>query len=201
MLNHSERTDGELAGLIRQGDQDAFAEIVRRHTQRFFALAFRTLQNKSDAEDVVQSCFLKFWQRPHLWQEGKSKFTTWFYRVVINACYDLQRQKPNHQDVSAPTLESLMPLSASEETLAVDKQNQIARQRCVEMAMSKLLKTQRDAINLVVYCELPQRQAAEVLGISVKALESLLIRAKRNLKQMVQEYRITEPEKEVSHGT
>lgn len=200
MLNHSNLTDGELVRLIRQGSNDAFAEMVRRHTQRFFALAFRTLQNKSDAEDVVQACFLKFWQRPHLWQEGKSKFSTWFYRVVINACYDLQRQKPNSQDMSVDTLESLMPLSASEETLAVNKQDQIARQHCVEVAMSKLLETQRDAINLVVYCELPQRQAAEVLGISVKALESLLIRAKRNLKQMVQEYRITETEKEVSHG-
>jgi RNA polymerase sigma-70 factor (ECF subfamily) len=202
MLNHSDLSDGELSVLIRQGNHDAFAELVRRHTQCFFALAFRTLQNKSDAEDVVQSCFLKFWQRPHLWQEGKSKFTTWFYRVVINACYDLQRQKPNHNDVSVDTFESLMPRSASEETIASDKQNHIVRQRQVEIAMSKLLKTQRDAINLVVYCELPQRQAAEVLGISVKALESLLIRAKRNLTKTVQEHLLTETEtaREVSHG-
>jgi RNA polymerase sigma-70 factor (ECF subfamily) len=187
-------TDGELVHLIRQGSHEAFTEIVGRHTQRFFALAFRTLQNKSDAEDVVQACFIKFWQRPQLWQEGKSQFTTWFYRVVINACRDLQRRSPKLAYESIDDLDALLPRTQSEELLAEEIQNQTNRQRYVELALSKLIESQREAINLVVYCELPQRQAAEILGLSVKALESLLIRAKRNLKQTIKEYQLADDE-------
>lgn len=193
-----EKTDGELAALTRQGDHEAFAEIVGRHTQRFFALAYRTLQNKSDAEDVVQACFVKFWQRPHLWRDDKSQFSTWFYRVVINACRDIQRKKSNVNNVSVDEVESFLPTTISTEELAINAQSQNFRQRWVEMAMSELIESQRDAINLVVYCELSQRQAAEVLGLSVKALESLLIRAKRNLKKSVQEH--LEIEAEASHA-
>ena len=185
MLDYSTEADGELAELVRRADHDAFAEIVRRHTQRYFALAFRTLHNQSDAEDIVQACFIKFWQRPHLWQADKSQFTTWFYRVVINACYDLLRRKPNMHADSVDSLESLLPMIASEEQLAENKQALSMRQHLLERAMLQLTDSQRDAINLVVYGELPQKQAAEVLGVSLKALESLLIRAKRNLKKSI----------------
>lgn len=183
--NYIESNDAELISLVVEGDHSAFAEIVRRHTPRFFALAFRTLHNQSDAEDVVQNCFVKLWLRPQLWASDKSQFTTWFYRVVLNACTDFIRSSKKLDDVSDEQLMQNLAPVICEESRALD--NEATREQAwkVELAMTRLKARQRDAINLVVYCELSQRQAAQVMGISIKALESLLIRAKRNLKKQV----------------
>jgi RNA polymerase sigma-70 factor (ECF subfamily) len=63
------------------------------------------------------------------------------------------------------------------------------QQRCLEIAIAELPASQRDAINLVVYSELPQKQAAQIMGISLKALESLLVRAKTGMTKSVNKMR------------
>ncbi|MBE9531735.1 MAG: sigma-70 family RNA polymerase sigma factor, partial [Proteobacteria bacterium] len=68
--------------------------LVKRDTPRYYGLAYRTLFNKIDAEEVVQEAFLKLWQKPEAWDRGKgTKFSTWFYRVVANICIDRNRKK------------------------------------------------------------------------------------------------------------
>lgn len=181
MSAYSDKSDAQLAEFIIQGNHAAFAELVARHTDMFFALALRTLQHQSDAEDVVQTAFIKFWQRPQLWCADKAKFTTWFYRVVINGCHDHQRKYRREELGTPESFENVMPPSPSEESRAFDYQEQRWRQMCLESGIRRLPSQQRDALNLVVYSGLPQKQAAEVLGISLKALESLLVRAKKNL--------------------
>ena len=59
-----DKEDNELLALVQDGSHPAFAELVRRHTERFYRLAFRYLQNKQAAEDVVQDAFLKLWEDP-----------------------------------------------------------------------------------------------------------------------------------------
>src|SRR6266508_5272283 len=89
-----EKDDHELLALIQDGNGQAFAMLVERHTERFYRLAYRYLQSKAAAEDVVQDAFLKLWENPAIWQpEHNSKFTTWFYRVVVNLCLDLRKRK------------------------------------------------------------------------------------------------------------
>ena len=89
-----EKDDHELLALVQDGSGQAFAVLVERHTERFYRLAFRYLQNKAAAEDVVQDAFLKLWENPANWQpEHNSKFTTWFYRVVVNLCFDHRKRK------------------------------------------------------------------------------------------------------------
>lgn len=185
MSAYHDKTDAELAELILSENHDAFAEMVTRHTDKFFALAFRTLQHQGDAEDIVQTAFIKFWQRPQMWHADKAKFTTWFYRVVINACHDHQRKHVREVWVEPDIFEAALSHTPSEESQVSDKQEQLWRQSCLESGIRGLPNSQRDALNLVVYSELPQKQAAEVLGVSLKALESLLVRAKRNLNQHV----------------
>jgi RNA polymerase sigma-70 factor (ECF subfamily) len=180
------KTDTQLVEFIVNGNHAAFAEMVTRHTDKFFALAVRTLQHQGDAEDVVQSAFIKFWRRPQMWQADKAKFTTWFYRVIINACHDHRRTHSREVLAEPEVFEMVMPHSPSEEALASDKQYQGWRQSCLESGIRNLPRSQRDALNLVVYSELPQKQAAEILGVSLKALESLLVRAKRSLIKHVQ---------------
>lgn len=177
--------DDKLMALVREGNHDAFAELVRRHTQQFFALAQRMLQNTGDAEDIVQNAFIKLWQRPSSWNAGKSQFSTWFYRVILNACHDHQRKHKRWVKADQPFLEAALQPVASEQVLLEQQQNDLQQQRYLEAAIADLPTSQRDALNLVVYSALPQKQAAEIMGISLKALESLLVRAKRSLAKNV----------------
>ncbi len=71
--------DEQLLGLIREVDHDAFSQLVRRHTNKYYSIAYRVLFNKNDAEDIVQEAFLKIWKSPQCYSSGHNvKFTTWF---------------------------------------------------------------------------------------------------------------------------
>jgi len=159
LTKYQDLSDASLMQLTHSGEHDAYSEIVARHTDRYFLLAFRTLQNASDAEDIVQNAFIKLWQKPYLWNSDKSKFTTWFYRVM-------------------PT---------SSEQLSLEKNQVIDWQKqSLNIAMKALPASQRDAINLAVYLAIPQKEVAEIMGVSVKAVESLLVRAKRAMAASVE---------------
>ncbi|RBP53284.1 RNA polymerase sigma factor [Arenicella xantha] len=176
--------DQPLVDLIKAGNHAAFAELVNRHTDAFFALAFRSLQNAHDAEDVVQNAFIKFWTRPSMWDPRQAKFTTWFYRVILNACHDLQRRSNRQVNMASEDFDLLESTLATSATVEAEQHLKWQR-RYLEQAIRSLPTAQRDALNLAVYCEMPQREAAEILGISLKAFESLLVRAKRHLHQFV----------------
>jgi RNA polymerase sigma-70 factor, ECF subfamily len=184
---YTKLSDSDLVPLIAEGNHDAFSEVVRRHTDRFLALAFRTLHNRGDAEDIVQASFIKLWQKPQSWDSSKSQFTTWFYRVVVNACHDHRRKHKRVLDVDDQIIELAIEPVASEQVTIEDQQYQTWQRKCLEVAISKLPASQKDALNLVVYSELPQKQAAEIMNISLKALESLLVRAKRSMTKTVNE--------------
>jgi len=184
-MSDTSLNDAELMRLVCEGSHDAFASLVSCHTQTFFNLAFRTLRNRSDAEDIVQASFIKLWQNPTRWNASNSNFKTWFYRVVLNACYDHQRKHKRFIDMDQPAIDALLPTTGSEESSLEKRQNDDWRQHALEVAMQQLPSSQRDALNLVVYSNLPQKQAAEVMGVSLKALESLLVRAKRSMKKSI----------------
>jgi RNA polymerase sigma-70 factor, ECF subfamily len=177
-----EKEDHELLALVQDGSHPAFAELVRRHTERYYRLAFRYLQNRAAAEDIVQDAFLKLWEDPHKWQPDKNtKFTTWFYRVVVNLCLDWQKKK--------------QPVELNEDMLLIDdregadeamqrKQQQIA----LEGAIAALPERQRTAINLCYDEGLSNQDAADVMAVNLKALQSLVMRAKTSLKERLKNY-------------
>ncbi len=174
--------DTALLARIRDGDRQAFATLVHRHTQRFYALAYRTLFNREAAEDIVQEVFLKVWDKPHLWQPDKgAAFTTWFYRVVLNMCHTHRREyRP------LPLAEGFEPVDTgphADETLAARR-----RDTETELAILSLPHRQRDALNLCYFEGLSNREAAEIMGVRIKALESLLMRAKTTLRDRLKDY-------------
>src|SRR2546425_9875755 len=99
-----EKDDHELLVLIQDGNGQAFATLVERHTERFYRLAYRYLQSKAAAEDVGPDAFLKLWENPGLWQaERQSKFTRWVFRVGVNLWVDLRkREGPGAIDGAIP---------------------------------------------------------------------------------------------------
>jgi len=179
--------DQALMTMVVAGNHDAFAELVARHSSRSLALARRTLRNVADAEDVVQAVFIKLWQRPMAWQASKSAFTTWLYRVVLNGCVDLHRASSPHTVGRLNyDIDEVSQLQTADVLDQLTESDQISRRNALlRAAIHDLPASQRDAINLAVYTGLPQRQVAEILGVSVKAVESLLIRAKATLKKSV----------------
>lgn len=171
--------DKSLMLSIQKGDHQAFSILVRRHTQKFFNLAFRSLHNEDDAQDIVQSCFLKLWQRPDMYDpEKNAQFTTWFYRVILNACEDLRRKNKTRAYKDIDEMAEIYGSSASQESDMIMDEDKVL----LENAISDLPERQKDALNLVVYQEMKQKDAALVMGVGVKALESLLSRAKKTIK-------------------
>ena len=184
-------SDADLVKLVQSGNQPAFAELVKRYTGSIKMLATRTLFSQSDAEDIVQTVLLKFWQKPYSWDSKKSALNTWLYKVTLNACYDASRSRTRRTELESSSESEYMQADVLE-NLTEDEEVRI-RNELLQEGMKSLPHTQRDAINLAVFVGLPQKDVASTLGVSVKAVESLLIRAKAKLRKHVNEASIGEP--------
>ena len=171
-----EKDDHELLSLIQDGSRQAFSVLVGRHLDRFYRLAYRYVQNKETAEDIVQDAFLKLWEDPGKWQpERNTKFTTWFYRIVVNQCLDWQKKK--------------RPVELDEEISLADNRDSLdsamirmQEQKILEKEIAALPERQRTALNLCFDEGLSNQEAAEVMGVGLKALQSLIMRAKTTLR-------------------
>lgn len=181
--------DEDLLELLPDGNNEAFDELVKRNAPKYYALAYRMVFNQSDAEDIVQDAFLKLWKNPHLWQKGRNaKFSTWFYRVVSNMCIDFQRKKKPLQLDDDVDFEDHRP---NPEEVYDAKQKQTMLKKCI----LGLPERQRQALNLCYYQGLSNKEAAEVLEVNIKALESLLGRARGSLKDRLREMKLMENHK------
>lgn len=174
--------DESLVCQIQEGSHEAFTILVERHTNRFYGIAYRLVFSKDDAEDIVQDAFLKLWNRPNLWDPGKgAKFTTWFYRVVINMCLDHRKKK---KLINLPEdIEFADEKPGADVLLDVHQQ-----QALLERLIYELPERQQLAINLCFYEGLSNNEAAQIIGVKVKALQSLVMRAKTALKHKVKPY-------------
>jgi RNA polymerase sigma-70 factor (ECF subfamily) len=169
------RSDEELVAAVARGDTRALTELVQRHGNWAARFAERITGSPQYAEEVVQNAFLRLWQRAERW-EGRSRFSTWFYRVLHNLAIDQQRTQRHGLD---PLDESLPDPGASAEE-QLERSRRDAR---VRAALARLPERQRGAIVLSHYEGCTQAEAAEILGISEGALESLLSRARASLRQ------------------
>ena len=167
--------DDELLAQVAKGDRRAFALLSERHIDRAFRVALRLLGSRADAEDAVQEAFLRTWTRAGEWQPGRARFSTWLHRVVVNLCLDAKR-KPSHAalDPDLPVADARP--GAEENVLAAERERHVAR------AVAALPDRQRQAVSLIYAGGLSNAEAAAALGISVGALEQLLVRARRALR-------------------
>jgi RNA polymerase sigma-70 factor (ECF subfamily) len=169
--------DESLIRQVQAGKHEAFVELVDRHSKRFYSIAYRLLFSKNDAEDIVQQAFLKLWERRLLWDPyKKAKFTTWFYRVVVNLCLDHNRKK--------------RPIPLCEDMEYIDKQDgqeilldEKRKQVLVDRLIQELPERQQLALTLCFYEGLSNKEAAEIIGVRLKAVQSLIMRAKTTLKE------------------
>lgn len=165
-----------LVARAGKGDRRAAAILVERHTDKIYAVCFRTLRSRPAAEDAAQETFFRLWKNAAKWRPKGAKFETWLYRVAMNICLDqLRKRKREAPEESAPEQADGAPRQ-DEQVIAAE------RREIVDEALALLPERQRAAINLCHYLELSNIEAAEIMEISVDALESLLARGRRALR-------------------
>jgi RNA polymerase sigma-70 factor (ECF subfamily) len=170
-----DESDEALMARVAKGDQGAFRLLARRHLPAMVGLARRVLGNAAEAEDVAQEAMLRVWTHAPKWQP-LAAFKTWLTRVVVNLCLDRKRKRPLLDLDAAGDVADPAP-GASEQAERAE------RDRMLAAAIQQLPERQRDAV-LLTYSEgLSNAEVAGVLGTSVSAVETLLIRGKQNLRR------------------
>ena len=167
--------DEELIGRVAEGDPAAVQALVARKLSRMLALARRMLGDQVEAEDVAQEVFVRAWKQAKVWKPGAGKFDTWMHRVAMNLCYDRLRRRREVTVAEMPEVED--PAQGAEAGLV-----SAGTASRVQAAIAALPGRQRDAVILCHYQELSNIEAAQLLEISVEAVESLLSRGRRALR-------------------
>jgi len=175
-----EANDDALMVLYANGDQGAARVLTVRHAPRVLALAKRMLTDQAEAEDVTQEAMLRLWKNAGDWRQGEAKVSTWLYKVASNLCLDRLRRKKS-TDLDA------IPEPEDDKPSAENVMMQIERKEALNTALYELPERQRLAISLRHIEGLANPEIAEILEISVEAVESLTARAKRTLKALLLE--------------
>lgn len=168
-------SDADLLARTAVGEQRAFAALVDRHFAVVHRVVWRMLNGHADAEDVAQEAFLRLWRNPGQVRDGAA-VKGWLMRVATNVVMDRHRATPMQQ--INEEFEVADDRATAEEQ--IDKSRAVA---CIDAAVASLPQRQKLALTLVHFEHLTNIAAAEIMELSVDALESLLARARRSLKE------------------
>jgi RNA polymerase sigma-70 factor, ECF subfamily len=179
--------ESALVAQSREGDAEAYGQLVRRYQNKIFRLAQHITQNREDAEDVLQETFLKAYE--HLDQfQGNSKFYTWIVRIAVNQALMKLRRRKNDKSVSMDET-----IDTGEDTVVreiaawgEDPEQQLSREELggiLDQAVESLDPPYRSVFVLRDIEELSTEETAEALGLSVPAVKSRLLRARLQLRE------------------
>jgi RNA polymerase sigma-70 factor (ECF subfamily) len=174
-----ETPDETLAGAAAAGDRAAFAALVGRHYDRVHALAWRLTGSASDADDLAQDICAALPAKLQGWR-GEARFTTWLYRVVVNAAADRRRRRASHARAAQGWGDWEL---ARQDAMAAERE----ALDWLAQAMRRLPDDLRDTVALVLGEELTQVQAAEVLGLSEGTVAWRMSEVKKRLRAVAAE--------------
>jgi RNA polymerase sigma-70 factor (ECF subfamily) len=174
--------DTELIQNVLNGNQRDFERLVEKYQSAVFRMAIGLLHNKEDAEEIVQDVFIKVYKSLSSF-DAKAAFSTWLYRVTVNASLNVLRKKKRQKLwVELSDILQLRSKEKQADALLTEQSDNTL----IYQAMKDLPAMQRVAFVLSKYEELPQARVAEILHLSTGAVEQLIYRAKRNLKQKLE---------------
>ena len=173
----SPAVDAVLLEGVMAGDEAAFSALVDRHYSLVFRLSARVLGNAADAEDVTQEAFVKLWRNPPELR-NQAALKGWLVRVARNLAIDRLRRARNTSDSELDLLvdTSTAPDGHLRHGQAADE---------VSAALAQLPERQRTALQLTYFEALGNQETASIMDVSVEAVESLLSRARRSLRTML----------------
>ena len=173
-----EPDDESLVLRTRQGDPAAFEALIRQHQRMIYSLTYRMTGSAADAEDLTQETFLRAWRQIGSYRAA-AKFSTWLYRIAINACLNWRERETLRVEVQAGWAETNGAPELGGQT--AEARNEAGRG--VHDALLKLPAKQRAAVMLVFYDGLNHAEAAEVLGCSETTVSWRLFIARKKLRR------------------
>lgn len=185
--------DAALMLRVKQGDTDAFTELVEKYKQPVMNLVYRTVHDATEAEDLAQNVFVQVFKSASRYQ-STAKFSTWLFTIARNLCLNEIRRRsrhpaesldaphPEHEDQPLRQFEDKRTFSPPESLLHGELAGKI------QEALADLPENQRSAILLCRQEELSYEEIAEVLGCSVSATKSLIHRGRETLKEKLKNY-------------
>ncbi len=172
----------------RQGDQDAFEQLVRAYEKRVFALTLRMCGNPEDAAEAAQEAFLAVWQGLKFFR-GESSFSTWLYRLASNACVDLLRREGRHRAAAGPSLddkelrlETVDPAPTPQEAA---ERAELRRQ--IENGLRALPAEYRQVLILREMHQLSYEEIGQTLSLDPGTVKSRISRGRKRLQKFLME--------------
>jgi len=184
--------DEEKIALLKSGNQAAFEQLVKDNELRIYNTCLGLLQNEADAEDVCQEVFISVFRSIHKFK-GQSKLYTWVYRIAVTHSLEFLRAKKRKKRFAF--MEQIFGDKRGEiktEALhfyhpGVQLENK-ERAAILFQAINKLPEKQKTAFILNKIDDLTYAEIAEVMNLSISAVESILFRAKQNLQKLLGHY-------------
>ncbi len=178
----AEPDDRELVQTIRQGDDRAFEQLVRRKTSKVYAVCYRIIGNAEDAKDISQLVFLKLWENLEKY-DPQYAFDTWLYRMVTNVAIDFMRNKQSRENAVNSNLRLVKTSSDAEQSLIVQRKEVEAVFEDVSVVLSPKQKT----IFVMNQMEdLPSAEIAKILGCRESTVRNHLFNARKLMQQQLQ---------------
>jgi RNA polymerase sigma-70 factor (ECF subfamily) len=178
----SDRQDPPDEALLARhvaGDPDAFGELVRRHRDRLWAVALRTLGDREEAADAVQDALVSAYRAAHTFQ-GKAAVTTWLHRITVNACLDRARKAASRKTAPVDDTERLEQLLEPHESASAPAERNDLHRQLIE-ALGTLPPDQRAALVLVDMQGYPVAEAARILDVPTGTVKSRCARGRARL--------------------
>ncbi|MPY58283.1 RNA polymerase sigma factor SigM [Streptomyces spongiae] len=172
-------SDQDLLARHVEGDPEAFGEIVRRHRDRLWAVALRTLGDREEAADAVQDALVSAYRAAHTFR-GQSAVTTWLHRITVNACLDRARKAASRKTSPVDDTERLEQLLEPHESASAPAERNDLHRQLLE-ALGTLPTDQRAALVLVDMQGYPVAEAARILDVPTGTVKSRCARGRARL--------------------
>jgi len=182
-----EQDEAQLVVASKQGDQDAFAQLVQQHQRRVFNLVFRMLQEYEEANEVTQETFLAAWQGLPSFR-GDARFSTWLYRIAYNCALKQLEQRKRDQALQTVVQAEYVAANRNEEERVDAELEAHARQSAVHEQLSMLPAKYRIVLVLRHLQEKTYEEMAEILTLPVGTIKTHLFRARNLLKERLETF-------------
>ena len=168
---------------IREGDMDAFRVLVETHQARVIGTISKMLGSDAESEDLAQQVFIRVWKSAPRYRPT-AKFTTWLFRITRNLVFNELRRRRHFVDQTEEISEATERAEKEPDQVLLEEELQLA----IQDAINRLPESQRMAIILRRYEEMPYEEIAKVMGTTVPAVKSILFRARAELRQRLAKY-------------
>lgn len=189
--NRIDGPDRDLVRLARDGDARAFDTLATRYADKVYRLAYKVLRNEADAEDAVQDAFLSAFRNLPRFEE-RSSFSTWLYRVTMNAALmRLRKRREGELSIDRPPRPDDREAALQLEDRRPGPSQEVVNRElasAIQEAILALPEELRDVFVLREDAELSNAEAAEFLGLSVPAVKSRLHRARLELRDRLRSF-------------